>query len=507
MDVIRRHLQAEGAISQELLFDLIERAADIFDREPNLLKLDDPITVVGDIHGQYWDLLKLIDVGGAVGETRYLFLGDYVDRGSFSVEVMSFLLACKVAHPTRIFMLRGNHECRQMTAFFNFREECEYKYDLSIYNAFMEAFDTLPLGALINNKYFACHGGISPELTKISQIAEIDRMREPPKDGIFCDLIWADPNGKEDTEGAPKVATHFQPNDARGCSYFFSAESAAKFLKKNNLLCVIRAHEAQAEGYKMHKTNPATGFPGVITVFSAPNYCDSYKNKAAILKFENSTLNVMQFNCSPHPYHLPNFMDVFSWSIPFVIEKILEFTDELLAARAEHEEHALPPELQRACEESNLKNDPLILVRSIHEHIEAEAAKKAAAAAGVHERKGPMQPSDLNRLRRKVRVVGRMARMFKTLRDNNEKILKLKGVCPGHRLQPGILLEGKERIRDELEMFGFVRSIDSENEARPEGEEGAQEIVMTKSLSLHQRKHQQRKSPKEILMEEAAQRE
>merc|ERR1711977_241319 len=140
----------------------------------------------------------------------------------------------------------------------------------------------------------------------------------------MCDLIWADPNDKDDSESVARNPKPFTHNDVRGCSFIFSADAAAKFLKKNNLLSIIRAHEAQIEGYKMHKTNPATGFPSVITVFSAPNYCDCYNNKAAILKFDNSTLNILQFNCSPHPYHLPNFMDVFQWSIPFVVEKITE---------------------------------------------------------------------------------------------------------------------------------------------------------------------------------------
>merc|ERR1712151_514707 len=103
------------------------------------------------------------------------------------------------------------------------------------------------------------------------------------------------------------------------------------------LLSVIRAHEAQLEGYKMHKTNPSTGFPSVITIFSAPNYCDVYNNKGAILKFDNSTLNILQFNSSPHPYHLPNFMDVFTWSMPFVIEKVTEMLYYVLQTPAGEE--------------------------------------------------------------------------------------------------------------------------------------------------------------------------
>merc|ERR1719230_1417622 len=107
-------------------------------------------------------------------------------------------------------------------------------------------------------------------------------------------------------EGNDQSKDYFVRNEVRGCSWFFTYEAASTFLYKNSLLSVIRAHEAQLEGYKMHKTNSATGFPTVITIFSAPNYCDVYNNKAAILKFDNSTLNILQFNCSPHPYHPPS---------------------------------------------------------------------------------------------------------------------------------------------------------------------------------------------------------
>lgn len=486
MDCLRKHLELEGAISQELLFDLIEKAADLFDQEPNMLKLSDPITVVGDIHGQFWDLMNVFKLGGIPGDTQYLFLGDYVDRGCYSVEVLAYLFAWKVKQPKRIHMLRGNHECRQMTAFFNFREECEYKYDVGIYNAFMEAFDTLPLCATINNKYFAVHGGISPDLRRLEDLASVERMQETPRQGLVCDLLWADPSQEEENGGV--ASTPFLANGVRGCSHFFSSDAAAKFLRKNSFLCIVRAHEAQIDGYKMHKTNALTGFPCVITVFSAPNYCDTYNNKAAILNFTNSTLNVMQFNCSPHPYYLPNFMDVFAWSMPFVLEKVLEFANEVFLNLGDGGSD--DPEVTRACRESN---DTIGLVTKLNEHIAAQASNahpNHSASSGADavrpDKPSAFKPEDLNRMRRKVKSIGRLARMFKTLREENEQIIKLKGICPGHRLQPGVLLEGKERIRSELEHFSYVSGIDVANEAIPE-DDGAT-VVMTRSLSLHRRK-------------------
>lgn len=117
------------------------------------------------------------------------------------------------------------------------------------------------------------------------------------------------------------VTVDFESNEVRGCSYCFGFAAAVEFLDKNNLLSIIRAHEAQDQGYRMYQKHPKTGFPSVITLFSAPNYLDAYGNKGAVLRYENDVMNIRQFNQQPHPYWLPNFMDVFTWSIPFVGEK------------------------------------------------------------------------------------------------------------------------------------------------------------------------------------------
>ena len=151
----------------------------------------------------------------------------------------------------------------------------------------------------------------------------------------MCDILWADPL---EEFGQEKTADFFVHNNVRGCSYFFSYPAACSFLENNNLLSIIRAHEAQDAGYRMYRKTRTTGFPSVMTIFSAPNYLDVYNNKAAVLKYENNVMNIRQFSqcfsfpvatiahkvltdCTPHPYWLPNFMDVFTWSLPFVGEK------------------------------------------------------------------------------------------------------------------------------------------------------------------------------------------
>jgi len=437
---------------------------------------------VGDIHGQYYDLVKLLEVGGAPGDTQYIFLGDYVDRGSFSVEVVATLYTLKIRHPKRVRMLRGNHECRQMTSFFNFREECEYKYDVGVYDAFMASFDNLPLAATINGKFLVVHGGISPELPNLKAINRINRFQEPPREGLLCDLLWSDPlEPKDDAAAKPKKSSApFVPNEVRGCSYFYTFDGVATFLKKNSLLSVIRAHEAQLEGYKMHKTNPNTGFPSVITIFSAPNYCDVYNNKGAILKFDNSTLNILQFNCSPHPYHLPNFMDVFTWSMPFVIEKVTEMLYYVLQPTAGMANDEELPDLSGPVEHnrsslSEAQNQAVDIARKLAVTIEK---------GEQHRKTGGEDEEDArDRMRKKVRSIARMARMFKTLRQENETIIRLKGVCPGHKLAPGLLLAGKDKLSSEVEVFQHIESIDAENEKRPEGQEGEEVVSHTNTLS------------------------
>ena len=168
-----------------------------------------------------------------------LFLGDYVDRGNYSIEVAIFLFSLKIIYPQNIIMLRGNHESRAMTEHFTFREECLNKYngDESIYEVFIEAFESLPLSADVNGDYLCMHGGISPELKTVEDINKIDRFIEPPLSGFLCDLLWADPCGD-------KEARHlkYSKNIERECSFKFGLEPVKQILKKNNFLSIIRAH-------------------------------------------------------------------------------------------------------------------------------------------------------------------------------------------------------------------------------------------------------------------------
>jgi len=431
---VRDHLQKEGRIAKEDLVKLVNDANKLFRNEGNLLYLQDPLTVVGDIHGQYYDALKLLEIGGNPEKRKYLFLGDFVDRGAFSVEVLILLYSLKLNHPDTIFMLRGNHECRQMTTFFNFRTECLYKYDQDIYDLFMDSFDLMPLACVINGKFLALHGGISPELKTLDDINKIDRFKEPPKQGIFCDLLWSDPVDNE--EGT--CENIFKTNNIRGCSYFFGNDAVTKFLTRNNLLCLIRAHEAQIEGFKMHTWTKKADFPAVITVFSAPNYCDVYNNKGAIITFENSTLNIQQFNYTPHPYILPNFMDIFSWSLPFVSEKTTEMLFHLVKVR----------EGESDDDDDDDDDDDMGDIPNEHNHNIGSAKLQ--------------QRGEI--LRNKIKFVSKMLKLKKSVREENETIIASKIMSTDNRIPTSILTKGGTARTNS---FDTAKKADLMNEKMP----------------------------------------
>lgn len=398
---------------KEDVVKIIKISTDIFKAEGNIINISDPVTVVGDIHGQFYDLIKLLTVGGSPDITKYLFLGDFVDRGIFAVEVMVLILALKINFPLTITIIRGNHECRQMTSNFNFREECLAKLDQEVYELFMDLFDCLPISAIINGKFIAFHGGISPELKTIAELSKINRFIEPPISGALCDILWSDPVDRAD--GA--LESDFVENDQRGCSYYYGQKALNTFLTKNGLLSVIRGHEVQVDGYKMFNWK-SKSFPQVITIFSAPNYCDSYNNKGAIIKFENNSLNIQQFHYSQHPYYLPNFMNIFEWSVPFVTEKISDMFHDIVSQHGDGDED------------------------------ENSAAKeKAKHIASVKAR---------------IKFIGKMAIMQKTLREEHENIVKIKSMN-NNKLPMGLLMEGKEAI----DCFAQVKEKDAKNEMRP----------------------------------------
>jgi len=430
---LKNHFYREGRLTEEQALYIIEKGTEILRKEPNLLEVGAPITVCGDIHGQYYDLMKLFEVGGDPANTTYLFLGDYVDRGYFSIECVLYLWSLKMWYPNTLFLLRGNHECRHLTDYFTFKLECKHKYIEKIYDACIESFCSLPLAAVMNKQFLCIHGGLSPELHTLDDLRNINRFREPPTHGLMCDLLWADPL---EEFGQEKTNDMFIHNHVRGCSYFFSYHAACAFLERNNLLSIIRAHEAQDAGYRMYRKSKATSFPAVMTIFSAPNYLDVYNNKAAVLKYENNVMNIRQFNCTPHPYWLPNFMDVFSWSLPFVGEKI---TDMLLA-------------ILNICSKEELAEDDTKVITPTSPKV-AVTAEEAAERRQI--------------IKNKILAIGKMSRVFSVLREESERVMELKSISPTGKLPVGTLALGAEGIKHAITSFEEARRSDIENERLP----------------------------------------
>ena len=463
IQILENHFINEGRLTEETAKKIITSAKLLLHNEPNLLYVKPPVTIVGDIHGQYYDLLTAINHGGVPGETKYLFLGDYVDRGHFSMEVLLYLYSLKILYPDSIFLLRGNHECRHLTEYFTFKKECLIKYSQNIYNECTSSFDALSLAAIVNNQFLCVHGGISPEFISVEDIKLINRFRETPQKGKMCDLLWSDPHPDYENENAKanepikgnklnksnrvlemrhgygsestKGNSSFQNNLTRGCSYYYNFHAVSEFLSKNNLLSVIRAHEAQDTGFRTYKNTEANKFPSLMTIFSAPNYLDVYNNRGAIIVIAgDNILNVRQFGSKPHPYWLPNFMDVFTWSLPFIGEKIMEML--------------------------------YVILNQIGDADESFERRTI--------------------VRQKILAISHLAHLYKKIRSENEAIVKLNGIAVPEKSPLASLVTHKaERRKSSLDemnrllgdnfvenrrrlSFHEAKELDKENEQLPQ---------------------------------------
>ncbi|KAL3604294.1 hypothetical protein D5086_005153 [Populus alba] len=199
-DIIRRLLEGKGGkqvqLSEGEIRQLCVNARQIFLSQPTLLEIKAPIRICGDIHGQYQDLLRLFEYGGYPPSANYLFLGDYVDRGRQSLETICLLLAYKIRHPDKIYLMRGNHEDAKINRIYGFYDECKRRFNVRLWKIFTDCFNCFPVAALIDEKILCMHGGLSPELEHLGQIKEIQRPTEIPDSGLLCDLLWSDPDAR-----------------------------------------------------------------------------------------------------------------------------------------------------------------------------------------------------------------------------------------------------------------------------------------------------------------------
>mmetsp|Transcript_18238 Transcript_18238/g.41851 ORF Transcript_18238/g.41851 Transcript_18238/m.41851 type:complete len:433 (+) Transcript_18238:132-1430(+) len=239
-----------------------------------LLELEAPIKICGDVHGQYSDLLRLFEYGGFPPVSNYLFCGDYVDRGKQSIETISLMLAYKIQYPENFFLLRGNHESAGINRIYGFYDECKRRYSIKLWKIFSDAFNCLPVAALVDEKILCMHGGLSPELQDLQQIADLQRPCDVPDGGLLCDLLWSDPSAS---------IKGWAEND-RGVSYVFGADVVEDFLERHDLDLIVRAHQVVEDGYEF--------FAGrrLVTLFSAPNYCGEFDNAGAMISIDENLM-------------------------------------------------------------------------------------------------------------------------------------------------------------------------------------------------------------------------
>ncbi|KAG1749970.1 phosphoprotein phosphatase PPZ [Suillus paluster] len=230
--------------------------------------------IVGDVHGQYSDLIRLFEMCGFPPAANYLFLGDYVDRGKQSLETILLLLCYKIKYPENFFLLRGNHECANVTRVYGFYDECKRRCNIKTWKTFIDVFNCLPIAAIVASKIFCVHGGLSPSLHSMEDIKRVQRPTDVPDYGLLNDLLWSDPSD---------TALDWEDNE-RGVSYCFGKAIINEFLVRYDMDLICRAHMVVEDGYEFW--NDRT----LVTVFSAPNYCGEFDNYGACMSVSEDLL-------------------------------------------------------------------------------------------------------------------------------------------------------------------------------------------------------------------------
>ncbi|ELP94459.1 serine/threonine protein phosphatase 2B catalytic subunit A2, putative [Entamoeba invadens IP1] len=329
VNIILHHLMNQGKLTDRAVLYINEVASNLFQKEANVVDLNDNVEtlIIGDTHGQFYDTVSLLEKTQAA---RYVFLGDYVDRGEFGVELVLMLFSLKISSPKRFIFLRGNHESRAMSEKNTFKAECLSKYNEEIYESFISVFQTLPIAAVVNNKYFCVHGNVTPGLTTIAAINELNRFCEPEKGTQLGEMLWNDPINEEEMYDASlgkydyaastinttnndlsELNNYFKGKNLEEVKKWMTVESTPntkrnwgkrigysymkQFLLENQLTSIIRGHEYEEDGYK-EMYYMIEDIPILYTVFSAPNYfCGRYVNLGAYLIIKNGDVKAKKF--------------------------------------------------------------------------------------------------------------------------------------------------------------------------------------------------------------------
>ncbi|CAF9912221.1 MAG: Palmitoyl-protein thioesterase 1 [Gomphillus americanus] len=291
-DMIERFKNGKK-IHKKYVYQILSAVNKIVYDEPTMVEMkvpqDHKLTVCGDTHGQYFDLLEIFRLNGSPSDSHYyLFNGDFVDRGSWSTEIALLLYAYKWLRPDKFFLNRGNHETDDMNRVYGFEGECKAKYNDKVFKLFSETFSALPLATLIGSKYLTLHGGLfSDDKVTLDDIRKLNRhtQKQPGHAGLMMEMLWTDPQPMPG-RGPSK----------RGVGLQFGPDVTKRFCEANGLEAVIRSHEVRMEGYEVEHDGRC------ITVFSAPKYCDSTENQGAYINIgPEYKLDFHRFDAVPHP--------------------------------------------------------------------------------------------------------------------------------------------------------------------------------------------------------------
>lgn len=278
LDYVISYIRSGKLVQEQDVFSILMKLQELLFLENNVIELQSPIIICGDIHGQLFDLCEMFEKSApdGVDSQKFLFMGDYVDRGYFSMETFALLASYKIKYPSNIYLLRGNHECRKVNQSYGFYEQTLTNYGHSgIWQLSNDTFDLLPMAALIDGKIFSIHGGLSPTITYIEQINLLDRQDELPREGFFCDLCWSDP--EDDYSGWEK--------SQRGAGYIFGEDQVNEFCHNNGISLITRSHQLVFGGYEYLFNKK------LVTIWSAPNYMQRSRNKATVLRYDPSKAN------------------------------------------------------------------------------------------------------------------------------------------------------------------------------------------------------------------------
>ncbi|EKF33465.1 serine/threonine-protein phosphatase PP1 beta [Trypanosoma cruzi marinkellei] len=263
---------AQKLLNEDIIRTVLRRVRPLLMSQPMMVRIEAPVNVCGDIHGQINDLVEIFRAGGMPPTSRYLFLGDYVDRGKYGTEVISVLLGLKVLHPDKMYVLRGNHESESICRIYGFFDEVKRRFSVKLFKEFTDVFNCLPIAALIEEIALCMHGGLSPELRNLNQINQIRRPLVVPDAGLACDILWSDP--EENSSGWMQ--------SQRGVSYTFGEDVVRRACENLKIDVVLRAHQVVDNGYAFFAERR------LVTIFSASNYCGEFTNSGAMMMMDEN---------------------------------------------------------------------------------------------------------------------------------------------------------------------------------------------------------------------------